>query len=72
MRGLEILLLIRKRRDVSNPAASLIIVGFSSITVFVAQKLSQENVPAFFAFIGFVVIFARLNLSVKLLIRHLR
>jgi hypothetical protein len=40
MRGLEILLLIRKRRDISNPAASLIIVGFFSVPVFVAQKLS--------------------------------
>ena len=72
MRGLEILLLTRKRRNVSNPAASLIIVGLSSAPVFVAQNLSQENVPAFFAFIGFAVLFLGLYLSAKRLLMSLR
>ena len=72
MRGLEILLLTRKRRNVSNPAASLIIVGLSSAPVFVAQNLSQENVPAFFAFIGFAVLFVGLYLIAQRFLTHLR
>ena len=72
MRGLEILLLTRKRRYFSNPAASLIIVGLSSAPVFVAQSLSQENVQAFFAFIGFAVLFVVSYLSAKRLLMHLR
>ncbi|MDA1238898.1 MAG: hypothetical protein O3A15_08110, partial [Proteobacteria bacterium] len=72
MRGLEILLLANKRRYVSNPVASLIIIGLSSAPVFVAQSLSQENVPAFFAFIGFAVLFVALYLIAKRLLTHLR
>ena len=72
MRGLEVLLLTRKRRYISNPTASLIVIGLSSAPVFVAQSLSQENVPAFFAFIGFAVLFVGLYLSVKRLLTHLR
>ena len=72
MRGLEILLLTRKRRYFSNPTASLIIIGLSSAPVFVAQNLSQENVPAFFAFIGFAVLFVGSYLSAKRLLTHLR
>ena len=72
MRGLEIPLLARKRRYFSNPAASLIIVGLSSAPVFVAQNLSQENVPAFFAFIGLAVLFVGPYLFAKRLLTHLR
>ena len=72
MRGLEILLFTKKRRNVSNPAASLIIVGLSSAPVFVAQSLSQENVPAFLAFIGFAVLFVGSYLLAKRLLTHLR
>ena len=72
MRGLEIQMLTRKRRYFSNPAASLIIVGLSSVPVFVAQNLSQENGPAFFAFIGFSVAFVGLYLLAKRLLTHLR
>ena len=72
MRGLEIMLLTKKRRYVSNPAASILIVGLSSAPVFVAQNLSQANVPAFIAFIGFAVLFVGLYLSAKRFLAHLR
>ena len=77
MRGLEILFFKRKRRNVTNPTASLIIIGLSSAPVFVAQNVSQQNVsqqnvPAFFAFIGFAVLFVGTYLSAKRLLAHLR
>ena len=72
MRGLELMPFTRKRRYFSNPAASLHIVGLSSAPVFVAQNLSQENVPAFFAFIGLAVLFVGLYLIAKRFITHLR
>ena len=72
MRGLEIQLITRKQCYISNPAASLIIVGLSSVPVFVAQSLSQENVQAFYAFIGFAVLFVGLYLLAKRLLTHLR
>jgi UDP-GlcNAc:undecaprenyl-phosphate/decaprenyl-phosphate GlcNAc-1-phosphate transferase len=72
MRGLELMPFTRKRRYFSNPAASLHIVGLSSAPVFVAQNLSQENAPAFFAFIGLAVLFVGSYLSGKRLLTYLR